>query len=110
MTTRDDFAARVAKDFSAAQGKYTPSAIERVQRIARYASPGSDIGIPWDLFEAYVTALEQTQALTFDRSAEHLAHARSLSAPVSVAHIGPEQHQLVARPGPTVSYVYPVIK
>lgn len=81
--------------------KVADSVITRVQRLAKYSQPGSDIGIPWDLFEAYIEALSQRQVI---HVGEWKAR-KSIAAPVFLPN---EQSCLTSgNQGPV--YVYPVI-
>lgn len=77
--------------------------IARVQRVARFAHSGSDIGIPWDLFESYIEALERMNAVTLG---EESISKRSLSAPVIQPAEGVLTSGVTFQP---IAYVYPVI-
>ncbi len=76
--------------------------IERVQRLAHYSQAGSDIGIPWDLFEAYIEALDKKQAAFC--SAGEWSAKKCLAAPVSL-NTEAVHHKI----GSDLVYVYPVI-
>lgn len=77
--------------------------IARVQRIARYAAPGCDVGIPWDLFESYIEALERTQ--TVQCTTAEIRSSRNLAVPVSL------NTSVVRYAGDTGTvWFYPVIK
>lgn len=70
-------------------------AIERVQTLAKYNRSGHDFGIPWDLFESYVTALDRTQVISVD--AHESCRSGVLAAPVTLN-------------GGRTCFCYPVIK
>jgi hypothetical protein len=85
------------------------SAIARVQLIAKYAAPGTDVGIPWDLFEAYIRELSQHEERqqSFTVGADELVNRRALAAPV----LGSARNADFLTVGRTaINYVYPVIK
>ncbi len=81
----------------------------RVQRIAQYATPGSEVGIPWDLWEAYIGEMSEhyrKQQMFCVSSAAEVQKHRSLAAPVD----GPVRSADFVSTGRSgVTYVYPVI-
>lgn len=75
---------------------------ERLRRLARYAQPGSEIGIPWHLFEQYIEALDRQQAVTL--SGEWRSR-RSVAAPIFLS----PNTLCSAAEASQISHVYPVI-
>jgi hypothetical protein len=86
------------------------TATARVQLIAKYATPGTDVGIPWDLFEDYIRELSQLQReqqMFCFSSASEVSSRRTLSAPV----LGPAHGaDFVTTGRSALTHVYPVIK
>ena len=86
----------------------TQSTIGRGNLIASYASPGAEIGIPWELWEEYIQALEikQPRFACEVSWSDHMRGSHRLLAPV---------RQYAARTAAEVAsdsvvFVYPVIK
>ncbi len=102
-----DDMARTAKDtLDSLQKAPADAVIAQVALIAKYSNDGSDIGIPWSLWMAYVNALEGRQMVF----AGIKSTRPGLSAPVITGNETGQVMFTTAAQTAGVKWVYPVIK
>lgn len=84
MTKNSPIIDPFAQEAEERQRKEDDRLIERIQRLARYSEPGSDIGIPWHLFEEYIAALDREgeRLQRFVLTSEVWKSRRCIAAPV----------------------------
>lgn len=88
------------------QAQCDQAVIERVRRVMKYALPDTecDVGVPWDLWEAYIGVLERSQFITVAPAGALKRHR--LSAPF--LHDSSER-QSQAKVSAVTRHLYPVI-